>query len=108
MRFRSLGISASNIKDYISKLKEKEIEYIEESALSHFNFISLEDDEETNHDDKSDDYTFLRNEAKYKIQELRKRRNNRRRRNKFLKKNVYFKSLGRKRRNSRLIDENMK
>ena len=42
MRFRSFCVSASNMEEYLSKLKVQETEYIEESTLSHLNFMSLE------------------------------------------------------------------
>ena len=43
MRFRSIGASATNIRDYLTKLKEEEDKYIYESILSHVGFISLEE-----------------------------------------------------------------
>ena len=43
MRFRSIGASASNIGDYLTKIKEEEDKFIYESILSHIGFISLEE-----------------------------------------------------------------
>ena len=43
MRFRSIGISAPNLRDYLKKIKEEEANYINESILAHIGFISLED-----------------------------------------------------------------
>ena len=43
MRFRSIGICATNIGDYLTRIKEVEDNYINESILTHIGFISLED-----------------------------------------------------------------
>ena len=43
MRFRSIGISASNVRDYLNGIKELEDDYINESTLAHLGFISLEE-----------------------------------------------------------------
>ena len=43
MRFRSIGISAPNLRDYLKRIKEEEDNYINESILAHIGFISLED-----------------------------------------------------------------
>ena len=43
MRFRSIGVSASNIRDYLTRVKEVEDNYINESTLAHLGFISLEE-----------------------------------------------------------------
>ena len=40
MRFRSFGISASNMDEYLSKIKAQEAEYIEESTLSQLNYFN--------------------------------------------------------------------
>ena len=43
MRYRSIGVSASNIRDYLTRIKEVEDNYINESTLAHIGFISLEE-----------------------------------------------------------------
>ena len=43
MRFRSIGVCASNIRDYLSRVKELEDNYLNESLLAHIGFISLEE-----------------------------------------------------------------
>ncbi len=43
MRFRSIGICATNIGDYLARIKEVEDNYINESILAHIGFISLEE-----------------------------------------------------------------
>ena len=43
MRFRSIGASATNIRDYLSRVKELEDNYLNESLLTHIGFISLEE-----------------------------------------------------------------
>jgi hypothetical protein len=42
MRFRSIGVSATNIKDYLSRVKELEDNYLIDSLLTHIGIISLE------------------------------------------------------------------
>ena len=74
MRFRSVGLSASNIEEYLSKIKQKENSYIEESALSHFNLISLE--EKINY---NDEYELLGHRANYKMNKFEKLRRIRKR-----------------------------
>ena len=111
MRFRSFGVSASNMEEYISKLKVQESEYIEESILSHLNFISLEP-KINEEDESSDDYALLGHKSSYRIQKLnfrKKRRKRRRRRinsNQFFKKKIYF-HRKRKRLNSEQINTNI-
>ena len=95
MRFRSFGVSASNMEEYISKLKVQESEYIEESILSHLNFISLEP-KINEEDESSDDYALLGHKSSYRIQKLNFRKKRRKRRrinsNKFFRKKNYFHS----------------
>ena len=43
MRFHSIGASASNIGEYLTKIKEIEDKYIYESILSHIGFFSLKE-----------------------------------------------------------------
>ena len=79
MRFRSFGVSASNMEEYISKLKVQEAEYIEESTLSHLNFMSLEP-KINEEEEKSDDYALLGHKSSYRIQKLNFHKKRRRRR----------------------------
>jgi len=85
MRFRSVGISASNIDDYLSRLKEEEDNCIYESILSHIEFISLEKSENIG--------GLLGPNSLYKLSELKNQRK-KRRRGKLLKihyrKKLYF------------------
>ena len=69
MRFRSIGTSASNIEEYLKKIKEKENNYIEESTLSHITFISLKEEEKI---DYNNDIEFLGPKSNYKIKKLQK------------------------------------
>ena len=94
MRFRSLSIFASNKKDYLSQLKELEKKYIEESALSLFNSISLEEDSIITNN--SDDYTFLNSKSNYKMKLQRRRLLH----HKYFRKKIYFNRHKRKRSNS--------
>ena len=100
MRVRSFGISASNMEEFISILKEKEAEYIEESTLSQLNYISLKEDTE---DILNNEYNFLLNKSNYKIRRLNNNRKNRKNidifSSNFHKKIKKFHGLGRKRLN---------
>ena len=87
MRFRSVGVSASNMDEYISKIKEKENSYIEESTLAHIKCISLEEKNNYN-----DEYALLGHRANYKMSKFEKLRRNRKRKrlNKHFRKKIYF------------------
>ena len=105
MRVRSFGISASNMEEFISILKEKEAEYIEESTLSQLNYISLK--EQDTEDTLNNEYNFLLNKSNYKIRRL----NNQRKNidifsSNFPKKIIKFHGLGRKRLNIPISDIN--
>ena len=84
MRFRSIGASASNIGDYLAKIKEEEDKYIYESILSHIKFISIEESKKRD--------GLLGPNSIYKITTLKKE--GKRRRRKILKshyrKKLYF------------------
>ena len=95
MRFRSIGVLASNKEEYLSKLKQLEKEYIEESTLSLFNAISLE--EESFLSNNSDTYTFLACKSNYKI---KRRKRAFLSNNKYYRKKIYFHRHKRKRNNS--------
>ena len=83
MRFRSNGVSASNLRDYLKCLKEVEDNYIDESILTHIGFISLE---EKNINDELLGPNSLYKLTKLKIQKRKKRR-------KILKIHYYRKKL---------------
>ena len=87
MRFRSIGISASSIEEYLTKIKEKEISYLEESALSHIGFISLEEKRNNN-----DEYEFLGYKSNYKMNNYEQKKTKRRRirSNQFFRKKIFF------------------
>ena len=103
MRFRSFGVSASNMEEYISKLKAKEAEYMEESTLSQLTYITLET-KNNQDDDNSDDYALLGHKSSYRIQKLNFRRKRRKRGKiysaQFFRKKIYFYRHKRKRVNS--------
>ena len=80
MRFRSIGVSAQNISDYLTRIKEEEDNYINESILLHIGYISLEES-------KGED-GHLGFNSKYKLEERRKKR-----RRKILKFPYYRKKL---------------
>ena len=69
MRFRSFGLSASNMKEYISKLKEKENKYLEESTLAQIDLLNLEEKS-----DNSDEYDLLGPKSNYKLTKFEKKR----------------------------------
>ena len=70
MRFRSVGVSASNVNDYLTRLKEEEDNCIFESLLSHIEFISLEKSENIG--------GLLGPNSFYKLSELKNQRKKRR------------------------------
>ena len=82
MRFRSVGISASNIRDYLARIKEEEDNYINESLLAHIGIISLE---ETKNKDG-----LLGPNSLYKLTYLK---NQRKKRDKIMKSHHYRKKL---------------
>ena len=108
MRVRSLGISASTMDEFISIVKEKEAEYIEESTLSQLNYISLK--EEETDDSINNEYIFLTKQSNYKIGRLNT--HHKRRKNvdsfspNFPRKIIKFHGLGRKRLNIQISDVN--
>ena len=89
MRFRSIGVSASNLEEYLTKIKEKEQNYIEESTLAHMNFISINE----NNNNMDDEYDLLRPKANYQLknhEKFRKRRRRRIKSNQYFKKKIFF------------------
>ena len=85
MRFRSCAMSASNIEEYLKKIKEREQSYLEESTLSHITCISLA--EKNNDDDEDDEYDLLRPTSIY---EMKKYVKFRKRRKRFFGSKHYF------------------
>ena len=104
MRFRSFGVSASNLEEYLTKLKEKENAVIEESTLAHINFISL--DEKSNN---NEEYNLLAPKSNYKMKNFNKLRKKRKRKRfeskQFYRKQIFFYHK-RKRINSETINVN--
>ena len=88
MRFRSVGVSASNLEEYLSKIKEKENSYIEESTLAHIKIISLEEEK----NNFNDEYELLGHRANYKMNKFGKLRRNRKKKrlNKRFRKKIFF------------------
>ena len=80
MRFRSIGISAQNISDYLTGIKEEEDNYINESILFHIGYMSLEESK------RKDGHLGFN--SKYKLEEIRKKR-----RRKILKFSYHKKKL---------------
>ncbi len=62
MRIRSSGVSASNMEEYLTKIKETENAYLEESTLIYFGLISLEEENNNN-----DEYELLGHKSNYKM-----------------------------------------
>ena len=44
MRFRSIGACGANIRDYLTRIKEVETNFISESIIAHLGTISLNND----------------------------------------------------------------
>ena len=109
MRFRSFGVSASNMEEYLSKLKVQETEYLEESTLSQLNYISIEP-KINEDDDNNDDYALLGHKSSYRVQRINFRKKRRKRRrinsNQYFRKKIYFHHK-RKRINSEQYDINI-
>ena len=91
MRFRSCGMSASNIEEYLKKIKDKEQSYLEESTLSHITCISLV--EKSNNEDDDDEYDLLRPASNYKMKKYEKFQKRRKRLigpKKYFRKKIIF------------------
>ncbi len=87
MRIRSSGVSASNMEEYLSKIKETENAYIEESTLSYFGMISLEEESKNN-----EEYELLGHKSNYKMTIYKKKRKIRKqiRINPYFRKKIFF------------------
>ena len=94
MRFRSCGMSASNIEEYLKKIKEKEQSYLEESTLSHITCISLVEKSNNENDDVDDDeYDLLRPTSNYEMKRYIKFTKRRKRLivpKKYFRKKIFF------------------
>jgi len=91
MRFRSCGMSASNIEEYLKKIKEKEQSYLEESTLSHITCISLT--EKSNNEEEDDEYDLLRPTSNYEMKKYEKFIKRRKRLigpKKYFRKKIFF------------------
>ena len=95
MRFRSLGESGTNIRDYLSRLQDVETNFITESILSHIGAVSL------NEDDSVQEGHLGRNSL-YRIKLLKRFR---RRGRKIMKSNYYRKKFF-ARQNKEKVDRN--
>ena len=82
MRFRSIGVSASNIRDYIKHAQEIEENYINESTLAHIGIISLE---ETTVNDE-----LLGPNSIYKLTKLKERGRRKKRKMQYYRKKIFF------------------
>ena len=92
MRFRSCGMSASNIEEYLKKIKEKEQSYLEESTLSHITCISLVE-KSINEDDDDNEYDLLRPTSNYEMKRYEKFTKRRKRLivpKKYFRKKIFF------------------
>ena len=89
MRFRSVGLSASNMEEYLSKLKEKENNYLEESALAHIRLISFEEKNDSN-----DEYELLGPKSNYTLKKYAKKRKKRKMKRiittQYFRKKIFF------------------
>ena len=91
MRFRSCGLSASNIEEYLKKIKEKEQSYLEESTLSHITCISLV--EKSNNDEDDDEYDLLKPTSNYEMKKYERFTKRRRRlvgSKQYFRKKIFF------------------
>ena len=87
MRFRSIGTSASNLEEYLRKIKENENNYIEESTLSYITCISLDEDE------INDENEFLGPKSNYKINDFQKclkRKKGNKNSSQYFRKKIFF------------------
>ena len=95
MRFRSLGESGTNIRDYLSRLQDVETNFITESILSHIGAVSLNEDDSVQEG-------HLGCNSLYRIKLLKRFR---RRGRKIMKSNYYRKKFF-ARQNKEKIDRN--
>ena len=86
MRFRSIGVAASTLEEYLTKIKEKENSYLEETTLTNIGFISLEEKRNNN-----EEYELLGYKSNYKMKnyEHKRRKRKRIRSNQFFRKKLF-------------------
>lgn len=82
MRYRSIGVSATNIRDYLKRVKEVEDTYINESTLAHIGFISLKEKKFKNE--------LLGPNAIYKLTILNEQGRRKKRRMQYYRKKLFF------------------
>ena len=82
MRFRSIGVCASNITDYLTHIKEVEDNYINESTLAHIGFISLKDN--------NNNGGLLGPNSFYKLTKTKDQRRKKRKKVKYYRKKLFF------------------
>ena len=82
MRYRSIGVSASNIRDYLTRIKEVEDNYINESTLAHIGFISLEEKKFKNE--------LLGPNSLYKLTFLKAKGRRKKRKMQYYRKKLFF------------------
>ena len=82
MRYRSIGVSASNIRDYLTRVKEVEDNYINESTLAHIGFISFEEKKFKNE--------LLGPNAIYKLTIIKEQGRRKKRKMQFYRKKLFF------------------
>ena len=86
MRFRSIGVAASSLEEYLAKIKETENSYLEESTLTLIRFISLKEKRNNN-----EEYELLGYKSNYKMKnyEHKRRKRKRIRANQFFRKKLF-------------------
>ena len=97
MRFRSIGVCASNITDYLTHIKEVEDNYINESTLAHLGFISLK---ENNNNDG-----LLGPNSLYKLKIIKEQKRKKRKRVKCCRKKLFFYHQTKYNDNKNIVDE---
>ena len=97
MRFRSIGVCASNIRDYLTHIKEVEDDYITESTLAHIGFISLKENNING--------GLLGPNSFYKLTKLKEQRRKKRKKVKIYRKKLFFYHQTKYSANNNNIDE---
>ena len=95
MRFRSLGFCGTNIRDYLSKIKEVETNFLHESIIAHLGTIELSNQVKIKEG-------HLGSNSVYKIRLLKRHR----RKKKKMIKSYYYRKKFYVRQNKEKSDEN--
>ena len=95
MRFRSLGFCGTNIRDYLSKIKEVETNFLHESIIAHLGTIELNNQVKIKEG-------HLGSNSVYKIRLLKRHR----RKKKKMIKSYYYRKKFYVRQNKEKSDEN--